>query len=199
MLALLRRGPRTVDELAEPLGVTDNAVRLHLSSLERDGLIRQDGVRRGTGAGKPAVLFQIHPDAELLFSRAYAPVLVGLLDELSRELSAKKNEELMRALGRRLAANTAVSASSSIRVAAEKCVALLQSLGGEPEILPDGNDLLVQSTTACPLALAVVKNPDLCKAFETLFAEITQTVVITRCDHGDRPRCRFAVAAQAAR
>lgn len=195
MLALLRRGPRTVEELASSLRVTDNAIRLHLSSLERDGLIRQDGVRRSAGAGKPAVIFEIHPDAELLFSRAYAPVLVGLLDELSADLSAQKNAELMRALGRRLASASAISDTPSLQVAAEKCVALLQSLGGEPEILPSGNELLVQSTTACPLALAVAKNPDLCKVFETLFTEITHSVVTTKCDHGERPRCRFGVAA----
>ena len=48
---LLRRGSRTVEELAVELGLTDNAVRNHLALLERDGVVRQVGVRRGKGAG----------------------------------------------------------------------------------------------------------------------------------------------------
>ena len=35
IVALLRRGERSVEELAESLGLTDNAVRAQLSALER--------------------------------------------------------------------------------------------------------------------------------------------------------------------
>ena len=81
VVALLRARARTVDELAAELGVTDNAIRPHLVGLERDGIIRQAGVRRveGGGAGKPAVLYEVAPDAEPLLSRAYAPVLLSLI------------------------------------------------------------------------------------------------------------------------
>lgn len=41
VVTLLRRGSRTVDELAGTLGLTDNAVRAHLAGLERDGLVTQ--------------------------------------------------------------------------------------------------------------------------------------------------------------
>src|SRR5207249_6425780 len=47
IVQLLRRATSTVDELAEALGLTDNAVRAHLAILERDGLVQQKGVRRG--------------------------------------------------------------------------------------------------------------------------------------------------------
>ena len=46
MVQLLRRASRTVEELAQALGLTDNAVRAHLATLERDGLVRQGGLRR---------------------------------------------------------------------------------------------------------------------------------------------------------
>src|SRR5882672_10770437 len=86
IISLLRRGARTVEELAQSVELTDNAVRAQLTSLERDGLVRQEGVRRGPGAGKPAVLYQLYPDAEPLFSAAYPPVLTELLDALGDEL-----------------------------------------------------------------------------------------------------------------
>ena len=55
----------TVDELASAIGVTDNAVRLHLTALERDGLVRAEGVRREGSVGKPATLYAVTPDAQV--------------------------------------------------------------------------------------------------------------------------------------
>src|SRR5215212_4771854 len=84
VVALLRRGRRTVDELAGDLDLTDNAVRAHLAALERDGLIRQTGTRRS--GGKPAYAYDLTPDAERLFPKAYGPILCGLLDVLVERL-----------------------------------------------------------------------------------------------------------------
>ena len=47
ILALLRDEHRTVNDLSAALHLTDNAVRAHLLSLERDGLVQQRGMRRG--------------------------------------------------------------------------------------------------------------------------------------------------------
>src|SRR5688572_33391803 len=91
IVGLLRKSAATVEELARSLGLTDNAIRSHLTTLERDGLVRQEGVRRGPGAGKPATVYEIHPDAEPLFSRAYAPVLAALLDELAEQLPEERS------------------------------------------------------------------------------------------------------------
>src|SRR4249919_3430434 len=82
ILALLREGAWTVDDLAERLGVTDNAVRFHLDALERAGTVRKEGVRRIRGAGQPASLFSLSAGGEEAFSRAYAPVLIACLEEL---------------------------------------------------------------------------------------------------------------------
>src|SRR5215210_9438667 len=73
IVALLRRASRTVDELAAALDLTDNAVRAHLATLERDGLVEQRGVRRGRG--KPAYAYDLTSEAEALFPKAYEPVL----------------------------------------------------------------------------------------------------------------------------
>ena len=104
VLGLLRRGSRTVDELAAGLGLTDNAIRAHLATLERDGLVRQEGQRRGPKAGKPALVYEPTPEAELRLSRAYAPVLAALLEELVDRLPDQETESLLAAVGRRLAA-----------------------------------------------------------------------------------------------
>src|SRR5262245_18250067 len=100
IVRLLRTGARTVDELAAELELTDNAVRPHLATLERDGMIRSTGVRRG-GVGKPAVLFELHPDAEAALSRAYAPVLAALLEVLDETLHEEEAKNVLREVGRR--------------------------------------------------------------------------------------------------
>ena len=77
VLALLRGSEQTVNELARALGLTDNAVRLHLSGLERDGLW-SNTVRGGSGRVKPAYLYRTTASAETLFPKAHEVVLAEL-------------------------------------------------------------------------------------------------------------------------
>src|SRR5437016_5795969 len=81
IVALLRRSSHTVDELAQALDLTDNAVRADLATLERDGIVQQRGVRRGSS--KPAYVYDLHPEAESLFPKAYDRVLRQVLELLS--------------------------------------------------------------------------------------------------------------------
>src|SRR5215204_3036324 len=80
VLVLLCRVRQTVSELAAELKVTDNAVRAQLQRLQRDGLVRQAGSRRGVR--KPHVEYELTPDAMGLFPRAYEPVLLNLVNVL---------------------------------------------------------------------------------------------------------------------
>ena len=104
VLALLRENPCTVDDLATRLDVTDNAVRFHLAALEASGSVRKEGVVRKPGAGKPADLYSLTPDAEESFSRAYAPVLAACVAELRETLSSTQLIAFLRRVGKRLAA-----------------------------------------------------------------------------------------------
>ena len=84
IIELLRRRDHTVDELAAELSVTGNAIRQHLAQLQSEGLVEPSGIRRPPGAGKPATLYRVPDEAADKFSRAYAPVLTALVDELLR-------------------------------------------------------------------------------------------------------------------
>ena len=93
MVALLRRGGRTVEELARAVGLTNNGVRAHLATLERDGVVRQGGtVRSASGGGKPAYVYELTLEAEGLFPRAYEPVLGRLLDVIAEGLGPQESE-----------------------------------------------------------------------------------------------------------
>ncbi|HEY4217157.1 MAG TPA: ArsR family transcriptional regulator [Gemmatimonadaceae bacterium] len=197
MVALLRRGTRTVDDLASALGLTNNAIRNHLSTLERDGIVRQEGVRRGTGAGKPAVVYELHPDAEPLFSRAYVPVLRTLVDVLVDELPPEQASALLRDVGRRLAVGAGGRAAGDLEARTATAAALLTSLGGDVEVLHRDDGLRIRGC-ACPLSATVADHPQVCHAVEALISDVVGVQVVSTCEHGDRPRCCFQIARESA-
>ncbi len=193
IVGLLRRGAATVEELARSIGLTDNAIRSHLTTLERDGLIRQDGVRRGPGAGKPATIYEIHPDAEALVSRAYAPVLVALLDELATQLPAERSDDLMRAVGRRLAGAVGRPPTGDLANRVEAAAALLNSLGGAAEVDRSESKFVIRGCGGCPLSAATAHRPEVCRALESLLSEYVGSPVRECCDRGERPICHFEI------
>ena len=194
--ALLRRSSRTVEDLAASLGLTDNAIRSHLATLERDGLVRQDGVRRSPGAGKPATIYELVPEAEQLFSRAYPPVLAALLDELAAQLPAERVDTLMEGLGRRIAEGAQRRQSGDLASRVQAAVGLLNSLGGEAESEEREGALLIRGC-GCPLSAATSRRPEMCRAVESMLSEVIGAPVRERCERTGRPRCCFEVSTAA--
>lgn len=190
----------TVDELANAIGVTDNAVRLHLTSLERDGLIRAEGVRREGSVGKPATLYAVTPDAQVAFSKAYEPVLSTLLVSLAGRLSGRELTELLRDVGRQLA-SSATSNKETLEQRVEAAAALLESLGAEIDVEPATGAAggYVVRGFACPLSRSVSQCPPLCAAVEELVAGVTHAKVQERCDRSGLPRCSFLVTPRGTR
>jgi predicted ArsR family transcriptional regulator len=192
IVALLRRASRTVDELAGALGLTDNAVRSHLTTLERDGLVRQDGARRTSG--KPASAYALTPEADALFPKAYGPVLRHLLDALQGQMSPAELDALLRAVGRQLAQRQ-VEAGESLRARLETAAALFGELGGLVDVEEHDGSFLLRGYS-CPLATAVPDHPELCKLAESLVSELVGVAAHERCDRGKPPRCCFEITPQ---
>lgn len=192
ILALLRISPRTVDELAVELNLTDNAVRQHLTGLERDGLVRGSGVRRLPGAGKPATVYDLEPAAEPLLSRAYAPVLGTLLEVIAEEVPAPQARRILRETGRRLAAAAGGRATGDFTARVDAAARVLSALGGTVHTEHHRGTSTIRGA-ACPLASAVSRNPRICHAVETLVSEIAGEQAHQCCDHSDRPRCCFEI------
>jgi predicted ArsR family transcriptional regulator len=197
ILTLLRRGARTVEELAQAMSLTDNAIRSHLANLERDGLVRQRGVRRGPGAGKPATIYEIPVEAEPLFSRAYVPVLQAVLDEIATQLPHEDQVDLMRSVGHRLANAMPARQSGDIRTRAEAGAAILNALGGDAVVERDNGHISIRGC-GCPLSAATSTRPEVCKAVETLLTQVIGVKATESCDRGERPQCCFMISELAA-
>jgi predicted ArsR family transcriptional regulator len=193
LVTLLRRGGRTVEELAQELDLTDNGVRVHLATLERDGIVRQRGSKRhGSGGGKPAYIYELTPEAEELFPKAYEPVLGQLLDVLEVQLGPQESEALLRSVGRRIAEGHTVPADG-VRGRLEAAVGLLNELGGLAELEERDGSFVIRGYS-CPLAGVAPDHPEVCQMAETLLTELAGVPVFEHCDRGERPRCCFEIA-----
>ena len=192
IVMLLRRSGRTVEELANSQGLTDNGVRAHLAVLERDGIVRQRGSKRhGSGGGKPAYIYELTPEAEELFPKAYEPVLSQLLNVLAVQLGPQQSEALLRSVGRRIAEGQSVPADE-VRGRLEAAVGVLNKLGGLAELEERDGSFVIRGYS-CPLAGIAPDHPEVCRMAETLLTELAGVPVYEHCDRGERPRCCFEV------
>jgi predicted ArsR family transcriptional regulator len=195
IVALLRRSGSTVDKIADALGLTDNAVRAHLATLERDGIVEQRVLKTGK-VGKPAYTYQLSSEAEPLFSRAYLPVLRQLLDVLAERMRPDELDRIMRSVGRRLAQRRGIApGGDSLDERVTAAAGILEQLGGVTEVERHPDGALVIRGFSCPLGAAVHGHPQLCSAVETLLSEVTGASVRECCDRSsDRARCCFEVS-----
>lgn len=192
IVTLLRRASRTVEELARELGLTDNGVRAHLATLERDGIVRQRGSVRSGSSGKPAYVYELTPEAEDLFAKAYEPVLRQLLDVLDERVGPEESESLLREVGSRIA-DEHDAPTDGLRTRLEAAASVFNELGGLAELEERDGSFIIRGY-GCPLTAAVQDHPEACRMAETLLTELVGMQVYEHCDRGERPRCCFEVA-----
>ena len=190
VVSLLRGGQQTVDELATALGLTDNAIRAHLTHLERDGLVRQGAARRS--GGKPAFTFELTEDAERLFPRAYALLLNNLLRVMRDRIPEADLADLLREVGHRLPVGQPVRGDLQTRV--EAAIGILAGLGGQADFERTDDGFVIRGCT-CPLSAAVEATPDACLMAEALLQDAIGAPVRQVCDPGPPARCHFEVRA----
>ena len=190
IIALLRGSTCTVNELSEDLGLTDNAVRAHLATLERDGLVQQSGLR--PGPRKPHYAYELTSDAEQLFPKSHGVILNQLLEVLEEQLPVEVAESLLREVGRRLAAQHAAPETANLEQRIEMAAGIFRDLGGLAKVEKQDGNLLIRGGT-CPLSAVSAHHPKVCRMAETLVEEIAQVPVRECCTRGETPQCCFEI------
>ena len=190
IIDLIRRSPSSVTEIAARLDLTYNAVRAHLTALERDGLIRRAGLRRGDT--RPAMVYELAPGVEDALSRAYMPFASHLVRALGARMPDVELAALMHDVGRRLASEWPRTRGPLLE-RVEAASVLLQELGAPNEIERASGMVRIRGLN-CVLAAAVNGQPHVCRAMESLLEELIESPVRECCDRGARPRCCFEIA-----
>lgn len=191
ILALLRTKDRTVNELAAALRLTDNAVRAHLLSLERDGLLGQSGVQQGFR--KPHATYALTEEAEQIFPKAYGPLLDLVLAVLARKLTPRELRAGMREVGRKLADGHRTTVAGKTREQRiEAALRILKDLGGAASFDKSDGKHLIRGN-GCPLAAATCRHPEACLIAESLLSEIIGVPVKEHCIHAPTPSCCFEI------
>ncbi|MGQ0640454.1 MAG: helix-turn-helix transcriptional regulator [Gemmatimonadaceae bacterium] len=189
----VRRGHHTVNALASALGVSDNAVRMQLSALERDGFLVRRGVVHSGRAGQPAAEYELSRSGEDALSRAYRPVLTALVSAIGKRLDPRALRNLFADAGRTAAPEPHVPSIASLATRATACVGLVESLGGTATVRVTRGQAILEGA-GCPLSSAVREEPATCFIMESLLAQHAGLRARQRCTHGEQPCCRFELS-----
>jgi predicted ArsR family transcriptional regulator len=192
IVTALRGASRTVNELAEMLGLSDNAVRAHLITLERDGLVQTGGTIKGYR--KPHVIYELTSEACHIFPKHYDSLFNRLLDSLKRRMSEASVMSILEEIGRTIGSASAATRDESLDKRVRNALSALQELGGAAVAVNEDDKILIKSSS-CPFADAVSEHPEVCKIAESLVQEIVGQPVREICDRAAVPRCRFAIEA----
>ena len=184
------RHPHTIDTLAGELAVTKNAVRAQMALLQREGIVEVQGEVKGTR--RPAALYGVVAGADVHFSKAYPVVLSHLVNVLTKRLPAKEFKIVMKDAGKDIAASVP-RPSGTARERVEGAVTFLKSLGSHAELSEEDGKLVITGH-GCPISRAVTVDERSCLAMESLLNRITGLPVKERCNHSERPNCRFEIS-----
>jgi predicted ArsR family transcriptional regulator len=192
LLQMLSRakGGLAVDILATRLNISKNAVRQHLTSLERDGVVAKGRIQ--ASGGRPEQLFVLTERGEEAFPRQYAWFAELVLGLLESELGSTAMGERMAELGRSVAgplAGRLAGADLDGRIAG--LVEVLQEMGYDAAAVATGAEPIVEAHN-CVFHKLARQSPHLC-TFDVAFAEAAtgRRVEHRTCMARGDSSCRF--------
>jgi len=191
VVGLLRRGIGTVEELSVELGLTDNAVRSHLATLERDGLVERRGTQRGLR--KPHFNYVLTHEAEQLFPKAYSTLFNQLLTTLKSRIGKEELESILKEVARSLSAGNTPEKAETTESRVKRAISTFESMGGSPALKKQDGKMSISCVTSCPFDTSVSKHPEVCRLAESFLSEVTGLEIKEHCEKGERPKCCFEV------
>jgi predicted ArsR family transcriptional regulator len=192
---------QTIDELAAQLAITRNAVRQHLTGLERDRLVESNGTR--PSGGRPQQLYVLSDRGRELFPRHYAWFAQLLIEALCEDAGAEKLGDRLEALGRRIGGqlrDTDVrdAAGGTIASTLPRLVAHMADLGYGARAEADGEAMPGIVASNCIFHHLAARYPQVCRFDLGLMGAYTRSNVEHReCMVRGGGHCRFGLVATA--
>jgi predicted ArsR family transcriptional regulator len=189
---LRRKQAASAEVISAQLGITPNAVRQHLTNLERDELVRSEPVR--SKRGRPSLMFSLTEKADAVFPKRYGQLASMVLNELSEMGGPALLDEVFQRVAHRYAGT--IEGEIQGLSFDEKLDRVVQWIGkagtlAEKEECPDGVRVNIHN---CPFRNTAIKYPQVCTItprllVELLGAQVSQAASIHRRD----PYCSFVV------
>lgn len=177
--------------LSHQLEVTPNAIRQHLSALERDNLVTQQSVK--TGPNKPALVFSLAPNAESLFPKRYDALLSKLVEDLERKQGRAKVCHLLSELGGSMAESYV---DRLINLTFEEKVRAVGRIMEESGAIPDweinGEGWALQDFN-CPYSAAAKTHPAVCEVQRSFLQRLLHPAKVTIACQQQEGHCGFQI------
>lgn len=192
---LRRRHSASAIDLAVSFGISTNAVRQQLLTLERDGYVVERSVRRGPT--KPTLEYSLAPAADALFPQQYDKMLNAVLTEVRASLGVSALETVLGKLGDRAAAKyRAKLTAPDVRGRTFELAALLRANGVEADVVETPGGGIELREHHCPYGQTVGEHPEVCAIIHTVLHDTVspQTRQIESIATGG-DACRFEIVA----
>lgn len=189
-------GPLTVGELGDRLGITHVAVRRHLTSLERDGLVTS--VQERLPMGRPTRVYSLTDAADELFPKKYGSLTLEVLEFLALQ-PGELVERFFAARGQRLIHKYGpdVSEGATLQDRVERLTEVQVANGylASCEEAAEGGFILKEYN--CPVHQVSRKFPHACQHELEFFRTVLGTDRIERseCIAQGGTCCRYTIAA----
>ena len=181
-----------MDDIAGQMGLSANAVRVQITGMERDGVVRRVG--RRPGATRPSNLYELTAEVEQLLSRAYIPLLTRLIRVFADGLPPDQVDTFFREAGKGIVEELGLKKNFSGTLTNRVNLAskiLNDELGAMTHV--EENGAYIIRGVGCPLAAVTGKHPAVCRAMESLVEELVEAPVSECCDRSERPKCCFHI------
>ena len=193
VLELLRRkGHASAEEIASDLGVTPNAVRQHLTNLERDGFVTSHPERRARG--RPSLLFSLTERADSVFPKRYGQLATMVLQEVQEIGGAEALDEIFARVAARHASTIERDLDGlDFDQKLNRVVAWIRRAGTLAEQTETDEGVKV-TIPNCPFRNTALKFPQVCTITPHLISQLTGAAV-SQSDsiHRHDPYCSFVV------
>ena len=193
---LKTEGPIDSAQLAERLGLTAMAIRQHLYTLQREGLVTSE--ERPVPIGRPAKFWRLTREADRLFPEAYAELSVALIDSVKDAFGEEGLERVLTSRCARQRTDYAkrIKPNAPLKKKLEALAQVRSEEGYMAEIRKEGEGSYLLVENHCPICAAANACQGFCSTELELFRSVLGPgVSVERTEHivkGDH-RCVYLI------
>ncbi|MFX1513678.1 MAG: helix-turn-helix transcriptional regulator [Promethearchaeota archaeon] len=191
----------TIKDIATTLDLSPNAIRQHLTILEKEGLIVRTEKHGKTG--RPAIVYSLHENAMDTFPKRYDELSLLLLDELEKSYGREETVKLLKNVGKGIAMEIAedltdmpedIQSDVFLKQKLQHLVQILKTYGKFPELHETESSFELKNYNCFVYKLSKA-NPLICKVDETMMsALIGHEVTKEQCIRDGDNCCSYRIS-----